>query len=93
MPQYIDPGCPWQNGFQESFHGKVRDDLLICDDLLIREVLVSVAEAQARLEAHRRWYNKERPHGSLKYLPPDKFAEAWQQRQTLQNQEAIEPPE
>jgi putative transposase len=86
-PQYIDPGCPWQNGFQESFHGKVRDELLN------REVFVSVAEAQARLEAHRRWYNEERPHSSLKYLPPKKFAEVWRQRQTLQNQEAIEPHE
>ncbi len=86
-PQYIDPGCPWQNGFQESFHGKVRDELLN------REVFVSVAEAQARLEAHRRWYNEERPHSSLQYLPPSKFAKRWQQRQLLQNQEAIEPPE
>lgn len=96
-PQYIDPGCPWQNGFQESFHGKVRDELLN------REVFVSVAEAQARLEAHRRWYNQERPHSSLKYLPPNKFAErfaeVWRQRQTRQNQEtkqnqeATEPPE
>ena len=90
-PHYIDPGCPWQNGFQESFHGKVRDELLD------REVFVSVAEAQARLEAHRRWYNEERPHSSLKYLPPNKFAEEWQQRQMRQNQktnqEANKPPE
>ena len=87
VPQYIDPGCPWQNGFQESFHGKVRDELLN------REVFVSVAEAQARLEAHRHWYNEERPHSSLKYLPPSKFAEVWRQRPDPQNQEATEPPE
>ena len=86
-PQYIAPGCPWQNGFQESFHGKVRDELLN------REVFVSVAEAKARLEGHRRWYNEERPHSSLQYLPPSKFAQSWQQRQLLQNQEATEPPE
>lgn len=86
-PHYIDPGCPWQNGFQESFHGKVRDELLD------REVFVSVAEAQARLEAHRRWYNEGRPHSSLKYLPPIQFAGNWKQSQSLQNQEAIEPPE
>ena len=84
---YIDPGCPWQNGFQESFHGKVRDELLN------REVFVSVAEAKARLEAHRRWYNEERSHSSLKYLTPNKFAEQWQQRQSLRDQEASEPPE
>jgi putative transposase len=86
-PHYIDPGCPWQNGFQESFHGKVRDELLN------REIFVSVAEAQARLEAHRHWYNEERPHSSLKYLSPNKFAQNWQQSQAQQKQEAIEPPE
>ena len=47
-PHYIDPGCPWQNGFQESFHGKLRDELLD------REVFASVTEAQARLESQRR---------------------------------------
>jgi len=69
-----------------------------CDAAQHREVLgsvvfVSVAEAKARVEAHRHWYNEERPHSSLKYLPPKRFAEVWQQRQTLQNQEALEPPE
>ena len=86
-PHYIDPGCPWQNGFQESFHGKVRDELLN------RELFVSVAEAQAHLEAHRHWYNEERPHSSLKYLPPSKFTQNWKQNQSPQNQEAIKPPE
>ena len=84
---YIDPGCPWQNGFQESFHGKVRDELLN------RELFVSVVEAQVRLEAHRHWYNEKRPHSNLKYLSPLKFAESWEQSQTSQNHEAIEPPE
>ena len=86
-PDYIDPGCPWQNGFQESFHGKVRDEPLN------RELFVSVAQAKICLEAHRHWYNEERPHSSLKYLSPLKFAESWKQSQTSQNQEAIEPPE
>ena len=63
-PHYIDPGCPWQNGFTESFHGKLRDELLD------REVFASVAEAQVRLGMHRRWYNEERPHSSLNYVPP-----------------------
>jgi len=44
------------------------------DELLDREVFVSVAEARARLEAHRRWYNEERPHSSLKYRTPKRFA-------------------
>ena len=74
-PHYIDPGCPWQNGFQESFHGKLRDELLD------REVFASVPEAQVRLESQRRWYNEERPHSSLKYVPPAAFARAWRQEQ------------
>lgn len=75
-PHYIDPGCPWQNGFTESFHGKLRDEFLD------REVFASVAEAQARLEIQRRWYNEEHPHSSLRYVPPAAFARAWRQEQT-----------
>ena len=74
-PHYIDPGCPWQNGFQESFHGKLRDELLD------REVFASVQEAQVRLETQRRWYNEERPHSSLDYVPPAMFARDWRQEQ------------
>lgn len=74
-PHYIDPGCPWQNGFTESFHGKLRDEFLD------REVFASVQEAQVRLEIQRRWYNEERPHSSLKYVPPAAFARAWRQEQ------------
>lgn len=92
-PYYIDPGCPWQNGFTESFHGKLRDELLD------REVFVSVAEAQVRLGTHRLWYNEERPHSSLRYLSPAAFARDWhenqqrenQQRENQQRQEANKP--
>lgn len=87
-PHYIDPGCPWQNGFTESFHGKLRDELR--DELLSREVFVSVPEAQTRLETQRGWYNEERPHSSLNYLPPAAFARAWQEQQEL---EADKPPD
>jgi putative transposase len=85
-PHYIDPGCPWQNGFTESFHGKLRDELLD------REVFASVAEAQVRLGVHRRWYNEERPHSSLKYVPPAKFAWDWQQDLKQQEQVDKKPP-
>ena len=74
-PHYIDPGCPWQNGFTESFHGKLRDEFLS------REVFASVREAQVRLETHRRWYNEERPHSSLKYLTPRAFRQVCDQQQ------------
>jgi len=67
-PHYIDPGCPWQNGVQESFHGKLRDELLD------REAFASVEEVRVLLEAHRRWYNEQRPHSSLNDLPPVAFA-------------------
>ena len=83
-PHFIDPGCPWQNGFLESFHGKLRDELLD------REVFVSVAEAQTCLETHQYWYNEGRPHSSLHYVSPAAFARNWRQEQ--QKQEAIEPP-
>jgi transposase InsO family protein len=69
-PSYIDPGKPWQNGHQESFHSRLRDELLN------REVFLSIAEAQVRLEGHRRWYNQERPHSSLRYRSPTEYAQA-----------------
>jgi putative transposase len=91
-PHYIDPGCPWQNGFQESFHGKLRDEFLN------REVFASVQEAKVRLESQRRWYNEERPHSSLKYLTPVEFANDWQikhsqEQKQSQEQEADKPPD
>lgn len=72
---YIDPGCPWQNGFGESFNGKVRDECLNA------QVFVSVAEAGVVTEAWRVWYNQERPHSSLHYQTPLEFKQAWQQSQ------------
>ena len=84
-PFYIKKGRPWQNGFVESFHGKLRDELLN------RQVFATIAEAQVHLELHRRWYNKERPHSSLKYTPPVVFKQAWQERQQ-QSQEASQSP-
>lgn len=83
-PYYIDPGCPWQNGFTESFHGKLRDELLN------REVFASIKDAQVRIAQHRVWYNQERPHSSLKYLSPVAFRTQWQQEQ---DQEAERLPD
>jgi putative transposase len=72
---YIDPGCPWQNGYGESFNGTVRDECLNM------YVFLSVAEARARLEAFRQHYNEERPHSSLDYRTPLEFKSAWMQAQ------------
>ena len=80
---FIEPGHPWQNGFIESFHGRLRDEFLD------REVFVSLAETRVQIEVHRLWYNRERPHSSLGYLSPDEFHLAWKQRQLT---EAVKPP-
>jgi transposase InsO family protein len=60
---YIEPGSPWENGYNESFNGKLRDELLNC------ELFYSLAEAQYLVEAWRRHFNQVRPHSSLGYRP------------------------
>jgi len=64
----IDPGKPWQNGVNESFNGKFRDECLSL------EWFRSRAEAKVLIEAWRRHYNQIRPHSSLGYLTPNEFA-------------------
>lgn len=64
---HIAPGAPWQNGYCESFNGKLRDELLN------REVFSSLKEAQVILEQFRKEYNTERPHSSLNYLTPAEY--------------------
>jgi transposase InsO family protein len=61
---FIAPGSPWENGYCESFNGKLRDELLN------REIFYSLKEAQVLIEQWRRFYNTERPHSSLGYRPP-----------------------
>jgi len=61
---YIEPGSPWENGYNESFNGKLRDELLN------REMFYSLKEAQVLIEQWRRHYNEVRPHSSLGYRPP-----------------------
>ena len=61
---YIEPGSPWENGYIESFNGKLRDELLN------GEVFDTVLEAQVLCERWRRHYNQVRPHSSLGYRPP-----------------------
>jgi putative transposase len=60
----IEPGSPWENGYNESFNGKLRDELLNL------EVFTSVWEAKVLVEQWRREYNEVRPHSSLGYRPP-----------------------
>ncbi len=61
---YIEPGSPWENGYNESFNGKLRDELLNT------EIFYSFKEAQILIEQWRRHYNEVRPHSSLGYKPP-----------------------
>jgi putative transposase len=63
----IDPGKPWQNGTDESFNGKFRDECLSL------EWFRSRAEARIVIEIWRRHYNEVRPHSSLDYLTPNEF--------------------
>jgi putative transposase len=61
---FIEPGSPWENGYVESFNGKLRDELLN------REIFYTVQEARVLIEMWRRHYNRVRPHSSLGYRPP-----------------------
>lgn len=65
---YIEPGCPWENGYAESFQGRFRDELLN------RELFYSVREAKVLVENWRLEYNHDRPHSSLGYKTPAGFA-------------------
>jgi transposase InsO family protein len=61
---FIEPGSPWENGYVESFNGKLRDELLD------REIFHTLTEAQVLVEQWRREYNWNRPHSALGYRPP-----------------------
>jgi len=61
---YIEPGSPWENGYCESFNGKLRDECLN------GEIFYSLKEAQVVIEQWRVHYNTQRPHSSLGYRPP-----------------------
>ena len=61
---YIEPGSPWENGYCESFNGKLRDELLN------GEIFYSLREAKVVIEQWRIHYNTKRPHSALGYGPP-----------------------
>ena len=61
---FIEPGSPWENGYVESFNGKLRDELLNT------EVFNTLAGARVLIEQWRQHYNTARPHSSLRYRPP-----------------------
>jgi transposase InsO family protein len=61
---FIEPGSPWENGYVESFNGRMRDELLD------REIFYTLKEARHLIEMWRWEYNHVRPHSSLGYKPP-----------------------
>ncbi len=61
---YIEPGSPWENGYIESFNGKLRDELLE------REIFTTLEEAKILIEQWRKEYNQIRPHSAKNYRPP-----------------------
>ena len=61
---FIEPGSPWENGYIESFNGKLRDELLN------REIFTTLTEAKVLIAEWRKEYNQVRPHSSLGYKPP-----------------------
>lgn len=67
-PLFIAPGSPWENAYCETFNGKLQDELLQ------GELFTSLIEARWLIERWRRAYNEERPHSSLAYQTPARFA-------------------
>ena len=61
---FIEPGSPWENGYNESLNGKLRDELLE------REIFYTLEEARILVAGWRNEYNHVRPHSSLDYWPP-----------------------
>jgi transposase InsO family protein len=66
--RYVDPASPWQNGYAESFHSRLRDEFLNTEEF------ADLREAQIRTQAWQADYNHQRPHSALKYQTPAAFA-------------------
>ena len=61
---FIEPGSPWENGYVESFNGR------LTDELLNGEIFYTLKEAKVVIERWRQEFNRLRPHSSLSYRPP-----------------------
>jgi len=76
--QYIEPGKPWQNGYNESFNGILRDDCLN------KWQFRTIREARLILDDWVDEYNDYRPHGSLGGITPKMYRDQWDQGRRLQ---------
>ena len=79
---YIDPGKPWQNGYAESFHSRLRDEYLD------GEVFWGVRDARVGLSSYRRYFNTERLHSSLRYQTPTEYVTSYYHSQWDQSEDA-----
>jgi transposase InsO family protein len=68
---YIAPGAPWENGYAESFHGRLRDEFLRVNEF------ADLREARGMTHAWKEDYNQRRPHSALNYQTPAEFASGW----------------
>ena len=64
VPKALTSDSPWENGYNESFNGKLRDELLN------GEIFYSLKEAQVMIERWRHYYNTVRPHSALGSIDP-----------------------
>lgn len=83
---FIDPGKPWQNGTNESFNDKFRDECLSLEWFRFR------AEAVVAIEAWRRHYNEVRPHSSLGDLTPREFRTKEESAQSTRGEPTLNVP-
>jgi putative transposase len=78
-PIPVEAGSPWQNGFIESFHSRLRDEFLE------RVEFESVTDARAKATWFRREYNTIRPHSSIGYKTPREFSEECDRKSLMKN--------
>ena len=81
-PIPVAAGSPWQNGYIESFHSRLRDEFME------RHEFETIADARAKGAMFRREYNRIRPHGSLDYKTPEEFSKLCDARKTIETANA-----
>ena len=88
--EFIRPGKPVENGYVESFHGRLRDECLNVN------LFFGLADARRKLESWRQDYNTVRPHGSLNDMTPEEFRAGYDAEQmppALQRRPGMAMPE
>jgi putative transposase len=84
---YVAPASPWQNGYAESFHSKLRDEFLNLEEF------ESQAQAQVLGMLWKEEYNTERPHSSLRYKTPAEYAAQCERYVPIEETPTERPPD